>query len=174
MLARETTGINVDHTGSAGLAGLLTAVGTDPRLVDERVAVIFPGVARSSGAVGNSPAAPLQIRPNGFTPRAGRFDMWLRSAPILIAILTLTVAAVVVVSKVRVTTATWPERFLWVAAVSTLSFFPSVVLHNVVSAVLKVEEPVFFIVAVIGAPLGLAAGLVAAAVSSLMLRVHAQ
>jgi hypothetical protein len=42
LLARSTTGINVDHTGSAGLAGLLTrppAPGTD-------VVVIFSGVRR--------------------------------------------------------------------------------------------------------------------------------
>jgi threonine dehydratase len=45
-LARETTGINVDHTGAAGLAGLLQLSregGVAPR---ENVAVIFSGVQR--------------------------------------------------------------------------------------------------------------------------------
>lgn len=46
LQARETTGIDVDHTGSAGLAGLMKAVTVDPRVADERVAVIFSGIAR--------------------------------------------------------------------------------------------------------------------------------
>jgi threonine synthase len=43
VFARELTGLSVDHTGSAGLAGLMKAVGIDPRLAFERVAVIFSG-----------------------------------------------------------------------------------------------------------------------------------
>jgi threonine synthase len=46
-LARETTGIDVDPTGSSGLAGLLdlnAAGDVDP---DERVAVLFTGVTRT-------------------------------------------------------------------------------------------------------------------------------
>ncbi len=46
--ARETTGVNVDHTGSAGLAGLMKAVALDARLATERIAVVFSGVSRSS------------------------------------------------------------------------------------------------------------------------------
>jgi threonine synthase len=45
-LAREATGIAVDHTGSAGLAGVLqlrTHGGIDP---DERVGVLFTGGIR--------------------------------------------------------------------------------------------------------------------------------
>jgi threonine synthase len=45
-IAREATGIDVDHTGSAGLAGLMKAVALDSRLAAERVAVIFSGVRR--------------------------------------------------------------------------------------------------------------------------------
>jgi threonine synthase len=45
-IAREATGIDVDHTGSAGLAGLMKAVTVDPRLASERVAVVFSGVRR--------------------------------------------------------------------------------------------------------------------------------
>jgi threonine synthase len=45
-LARSATGIHVDHTGSAGLAGLLQLL--DEGSVDsgERVAVLFTGVER--------------------------------------------------------------------------------------------------------------------------------
>ncbi len=46
-VARETTGVNVDHTGSAGLAGLMKAVTLDARLATERVAVVFSGVSRT-------------------------------------------------------------------------------------------------------------------------------
>ena len=46
-MARETTGIDVDHTGSAGLAGLIAL----RRQVadDERVVVLFTGVRRPPG-----------------------------------------------------------------------------------------------------------------------------
>jgi threonine synthase len=43
LFARELTDLSVDHTGSAGLAGLMKAVGIDPRLAFERVAVVFSG-----------------------------------------------------------------------------------------------------------------------------------
>jgi threonine synthase len=43
LFARELTDLSVDHTGSAGLAGLMKAVGIDRRLAFERVAVVFSG-----------------------------------------------------------------------------------------------------------------------------------
>ncbi len=46
-LAREATGIDVDPTGSAGLAGLLALRDTGGVRDDERVAVLFTGVSRS-------------------------------------------------------------------------------------------------------------------------------
>jgi threonine synthase len=46
VLARAATGIEVDHTGSAGLAGLLDVLPNEPALKDGRVAVIFSGVRR--------------------------------------------------------------------------------------------------------------------------------
>jgi threonine synthase len=49
-LARETTGIDVDHTGSAGLAGLLQLRATGGVGDDERVAVLFTGVVRAAPA----------------------------------------------------------------------------------------------------------------------------
>jgi len=45
-LARETTGIDVDHTGSAGLAGLLDLVRTRAVGPHETVAVLFTGAVR--------------------------------------------------------------------------------------------------------------------------------
>ena len=47
-LARETTGIDVDHTGSSGLAGLLALRATGRVRDDERVAVLFTGVVRAA------------------------------------------------------------------------------------------------------------------------------
>ena len=49
-LARETTGIDVDHTGSAGLAGLLRLRQAGVVAPGEKVAVIFSGVARRPSA----------------------------------------------------------------------------------------------------------------------------
>ncbi|MEW6059789.1 MAG: PLP-dependent lyase/thiolase [Actinomycetota bacterium] len=45
-LAHETTGVDVDHTGSAGLAGLLDLSRRGEIGRDERVAVLFTGVRR--------------------------------------------------------------------------------------------------------------------------------
>jgi threonine dehydratase len=51
-IARSTTGIDVDHTGSAGLAGLIALVQTVPNTRAEQVAVIFSGVRRSPEETG--------------------------------------------------------------------------------------------------------------------------
>lgn len=50
--------------------------------------------------------------------------------------------------------------FLLVPGISLVVFIVSVFLHNTVSALLNVEEPVFFIIAVILSPLAFAAGLI--------------
>ncbi len=47
-LARETTGINVDHTGAAGLAGLLQLAREGAVTPRENVALIFSGVQRGA------------------------------------------------------------------------------------------------------------------------------
>jgi threonine synthase len=47
-LAREATGIDVDHTGSAGLAGLLAQRATGEIADDERIALLFTGVVRTA------------------------------------------------------------------------------------------------------------------------------
>jgi threonine synthase len=44
--ARGTTGINVDHTGTAGLAGLIALCAQGDIAPDEHSAVIFSGVLR--------------------------------------------------------------------------------------------------------------------------------
>jgi threonine synthase len=46
VLARDATGIDVDHTGSAGLAGLLEVTGAGEVDRQERVAVLFTGIRR--------------------------------------------------------------------------------------------------------------------------------
>jgi hypothetical protein len=49
-LARSATGIDVDHTGSSGLAGLLAAVQAGRVGPDESVGVLFTGVRRGPAA----------------------------------------------------------------------------------------------------------------------------
>jgi threonine synthase len=52
-LARDATGIDVDHTGSAGLAGLLALTRSlDRPRPTERIAILFTGVRRSAVATG--------------------------------------------------------------------------------------------------------------------------
>jgi threonine synthase len=46
-VARETTGIDVDHTGSSGLAGLLALRAAGEVGDDEKVALLFTGVVRT-------------------------------------------------------------------------------------------------------------------------------
>ena len=50
--------------------------------------------------------------------------------------------------------------FLLIAGMALATFIVSVILHNAVSALLGVEEAVFFVIAVIIAPLALVAGVV--------------
>ncbi len=61
----------------------------------------------------------------------------------------------------------WTKTFLGIAAFSAIAFPICAVLHNAVDAVFHVEEPVFFLLAVIGAPLGVAVGLLGAAIAAL-------
>ncbi|MFO0758178.1 MAG: PLP-dependent lyase/thiolase [Byssovorax sp.] len=48
VLGRDTTGIDVDETGSSGLAGLLALLREHPEVRREKVAVVFSGVRRSA------------------------------------------------------------------------------------------------------------------------------
>jgi positive regulator of sigma E activity len=54
---------------------------------------------------------------------------------------------------------------LIMTALAPVVFVVSVVLHNLISAWLGVEEPVFFVVAVVVAPLAFTIGLLATAVA---------
>ncbi len=49
-LARAATGIDVDHTGSSGLAGLIQAIDAGLVEPDDTVAVLFTGVRRTPPA----------------------------------------------------------------------------------------------------------------------------
>jgi threonine synthase len=54
-LAITDTGINVDHTGSAGLAGAIQLLRRGEIGPDDHVAVIFTGIRRRSASLGESP-----------------------------------------------------------------------------------------------------------------------
>jgi hypothetical protein len=56
--------------------------------------------------------------------------------------------------------------FLGIAWISAIAFPVCAVLHNAFDAVFHVEEPVFFLLAVIGAPLGVLVGLAGAAITA--------
>jgi len=58
-IARSTTGIDVDATGSAGLAGLIELRRHGRVDSDETVAVIFTGVRRGSATDADSPQPPV-------------------------------------------------------------------------------------------------------------------
>jgi len=60
----------------------------------------------------------------------------------------------------------WTKLFLAIASVSAIAFPVCAVLHNAVDAVFHVEEPVFFLLAVIVAPAGIAVGLLGAAITA--------
>jgi threonine synthase len=53
-LARESTRIEADHTGTAGLAGLLALRAAASVTADERVAVLFTGVTRTHTSTGRN------------------------------------------------------------------------------------------------------------------------
>ncbi len=60
----------------------------------------------------------------------------------------------------------WTKVFLAVTALSALALPVGAILHNAVDALFHVEEPVFFLLAVVGAPLGVLVGIVGAAISA--------
>jgi hypothetical protein len=62
----------------------------------------------------------------------------------------------------------WTRRFLWLMAGAAITFPVAVVLHNVVSGLLGIEEPVFFVLAVVVAPLAFFIGAVGAAVAAVV------
>jgi hypothetical protein len=64
----------------------------------------------------------------------------------------------------------WTKTFLAIAWISAIAFPVCAVLHNAVDAVFHFDEPVFFLLAVIGAPAGLAVGLAGAVLTALLAR----
>jgi threonine synthase len=69
-LGRGTTGIDVDHTGTAGLAGLLALLGDGRIRRDETVAVLFTGVRRREDpGPAADPAASDRTHPMESNPR---------------------------------------------------------------------------------------------------------
>lgn len=60
------------------------------------------------------------------------------------------------------------KAFLLVAGISVAVFILSVFLHNMISGLFDIEEPVFFTIAVIIAPLGLLVGLIGSLVVFIM------
>jgi threonine synthase len=61
-LAVSATGIDVDHTGSAGLAGVLSMLRSGAIDPAETVAVLFTGVRRSGHAAGSTPSPATEGR----------------------------------------------------------------------------------------------------------------
>jgi len=60
------------------------------------------------------------------------------------------------------------RTFLWLVGISIGIFIICVFLHNMLSGLLGVEEPVFFIIAVILSPLALAVGIIGSLVLFIM------
>ncbi len=64
-------------------------------------------------------------------------------------------------------------KFLLVSGLAVVVFVVAVFLHNAVYGLFHVEEPVFFLIAVIVAPLTFAIGILGAIVSAIMAAVRA-
>ena len=52
------------------------------------------------------------------------------------------------------------KKFLILTGVSIVGFFIFTILHNVISGLLEIEEPIFFILATLVCPIGLIVGLI--------------
>jgi hypothetical protein len=59
-------------------------------------------------------------------------------------------------------------RFLMLSGAAAVVFVIAAALHNAIYATFRFEEPVFFLIAVIAAPLAFAAGIVGAIVTAVM------
>jgi len=83
--------------------------------------------------------------PVGFNP----FSAWIVFAGLGVTLLVLTI-------KTKV--GGMLKKFLLLTGASAAGFFPFVILHNMLSALLNTEEPVFFIIATMVCPLGFLVG----------------
>ena len=78
------------------------------------------------------------------------------------------IAAVVLFLLYRRTPRGWTKAFLGIAGGSAIAFPVCAVLHNAMDAIFHVEESVFFLLAVIGAPAGVMAGVLGAAITTVL------
>jgi hypothetical protein len=65
-------------------------------------------------------------------------------------------------------------KFLLVSGLAVVGFLVAVFLHNAIYAVFHVEEPVFFLLAVVVAPLAFGAGIVGAIVTAVVAALRAR
>ncbi len=86
----------------------------------------------------------------------------------LLLVGTAVIAAVVLFLLYRRTPRGWTRVFLGIAGISAIAFPVCAVLHNAMDAIFHVEEPVFFLLAVIGAPAGVVTGLLGAAITTVL------
>jgi hypothetical protein len=64
------------------------------------------------------------------------------------------------------------KKFMWLTGIAAVVCIISVVLHNVVSGLLNVEEPVFFVIAVIIAPAAFVVGIIGSTVCYIRRKRH--
>ena len=91
-------------------------------------------------------------------PLAGNFQLGFIAFPAWIVFLGLGVTLIVLTIKKKV--GGKPKKLLLLTGSSAAGFLVFVLLHNVISALFNVEEPVFFILATMVSPLGFLVGAV--------------
>lgn len=91
----------------------------------------------------------------------------------IIALTLVCVASAYGLARYRPPIANRPLLFVWLAALSVPLFVGGVLLHNMLDALFAVEEPIFFLLAVVGAPLLFIGGLVGASVTGLQIWMRA-
>ena len=84
-----------------------------------------------------------------------------------LGIVYLGLGVTLIVLTVKAKTGGWLNKFLLLTGASALGLPVFGILHNVVSALLNTEEPVFFIIAIIICPIGFLAG----AIGSIVLAI---
>jgi undecaprenyl pyrophosphate phosphatase UppP len=87
----------------------------------------------------------------------------VRPAVILSALILVTLTTSYLVWQTRPPHANRIRLFLWLAAASIPTFLWGVLLHNLADAVFKADEPAFFLIAVVGAPIMFVTCLIVAA-----------
>ena len=65
-------------------------------------------------------------------------------------------------------------KFLLVSGLAVVVFVIAVFVHNAIYGIFRVEEPIFFLIAVVAAPLAFAVGILGAVVTAVMAAVRAR